>query len=272
MAPDELFLSRLDLIDRVIGSVCRRNACYGAEAEDFAQEAKLKLIEDDYSILRKFEGRSRLSTYLTAVIHNQFRDFRIARWGKWRPSAAARRGGPVAVQLETLLYRDDRSLDEAVEILRSNFKVENSRQELVQMAAVLPARTKRRIGGEDGLEGIGSDHDVERRVENKEKAATVAKVEEALAAAMAGLQAQNRLLLKMRFLDGLTVAQISRGLHLNQRSLYSRFDKCRRELKNHLEQRGVTSDDVTSILGWEGSELKIHLSETTENAATGPSN
>jgi RNA polymerase sigma factor for flagellar operon FliA len=43
----------------------------GVEADDFASHPKLKLIEDDYAILRKFQGRSSLRTYLTVVIERR---------------------------------------------------------------------------------------------------------------------------------------------------------------------------------------------------------
>jgi len=45
------------------------------------------------ALLAKFEGRSSLRTFLTVVIQRLFLDHRISAWGKWRPSAEARRGG-----------------------------------------------------------------------------------------------------------------------------------------------------------------------------------
>jgi hypothetical protein len=62
-----LFEANLGLIDRVIGGVCRRPGLFGADAEDFASAVKLALIKNDYAIaiLRPFEGRSALSTFLT---------------------------------------------------------------------------------------------------------------------------------------------------------------------------------------------------------------
>ena len=38
---------------------------------------------------------------------------RIAEWGKWRPSAVAKRLGPTAVLLDRLLTRDGRPFDDA---------------------------------------------------------------------------------------------------------------------------------------------------------------
>src|SRR5215212_7376883 len=104
--PEAMFLANLSLIDRIIAVTARRNALGGADAEDFGAWTKGRLVEGDYAILRKFNQRSSLATYLTVVITNLLRDYRNSRWGRWRPSAEARRCGPVAVRLEELLYRD----------------------------------------------------------------------------------------------------------------------------------------------------------------------
>ena len=59
MNPRELFEDHLPLIEEICSSVCRRNGCFGADAEDFASQVKLALIDDDYARLRSFQGRSR---------------------------------------------------------------------------------------------------------------------------------------------------------------------------------------------------------------------
>jgi DNA-directed RNA polymerase specialized sigma24 family protein len=65
MTREELFLSELALIERVIAWVCARRCLRAADAEDFASTVKLRIIENDYEILGRFEGRSSLRTYLT---------------------------------------------------------------------------------------------------------------------------------------------------------------------------------------------------------------
>ena len=105
---------------------------------------KAILIDDDYAVLRKFRGKSLLKTYLSTVIANLFRDHLIRKHGKWRPSAMARRRGREAAQLERLLFRDGLSVTEAVEILKRNAGVEQSREELTTLAAELPVRLRSR--------------------------------------------------------------------------------------------------------------------------------
>ena len=96
----QLLLDNLDLVERLVRFTARRHHLSFTDAEEFASIVRLKLVENDFAILRKFEGRSLLSTYLTVVIERLCHDFSIARWGKWRPSAAARRQGDVAMLLE----------------------------------------------------------------------------------------------------------------------------------------------------------------------------
>src|SRR4029453_14108130 len=45
----------------------------------------LRLVEDDYDVLRRFQARSSLPTYVTVVIQRLFLDYRNRLWGKWRP-------------------------------------------------------------------------------------------------------------------------------------------------------------------------------------------
>lgn len=252
MSPEELFLSKLEVIERVVASVCRRHCLYGAEAEDFGSGVKLKLIADDYAVLRKFRGKSLLETYLTTVIVNLYRDYQIQKWGKWRPSAKAKRLGQEAIQLEQLLYRDGRSLEEAVEILIRNFRVGLSRQELTELAAQLPQKSRRRIEGEDQLPDLPGDERTERRILDEERAATRSRAEEALEKALERLSGEDRLLLKMRFWDGFTVARIASSLKLEQRPLYTRFENLSKELRATLEGEGVGASEVAEILGGGG--------------------
>src|SRR5213082_2466820 len=97
MSPDEarlIFVRELSSIERIAAFVARDNDLRGADAEDFVGAIKLRLIEDDYRVIRKWSGRSSLSTYLMAVINNVAIDQHIRRVGKWRPTIAAERAGP----------------------------------------------------------------------------------------------------------------------------------------------------------------------------------
>ena len=152
LPPDQLFLAHLSLIERASTHACRRRGFSREETQDFVSHVKLKIIGDDYAVIRKFQGKSTFPTYLTVVINNLFKDHLDHIWSKWRPSAEAERLGPWAIQLEKL-FRDGRTLAEACEILLANHHAEVSRQQLEDIAAKLPLRPpSRRMEGVETLE------------------------------------------------------------------------------------------------------------------------
>lgn len=272
MGPEELFLSNLPGIDRVLDSVCRRNAFPPDESEDFASWAKLRLVDDDFAVFRKFQGRSSLSTYLTTVIVNLFRDYRIHRWGKWRPSAEAKRLGTVAVQLETLVARDGRTVAEAIAHLQTSFGVDQPVAELELLAAQLPSRTKRRFEGEEALAVLPAQESTDARVEESERRATEKQAESALALALGSLAPTDRLVLKLRFEDGLAIVDIAAMLGEPARPLYARIERSLAALRRVLEGEGLQAARVTDLVGWSGLDLEVDFGTLPETPSRSPSN
>src|SRR6185436_5001763 len=172
--PDQLFLAHLAHIERAATYFCRRSGFSREETEDCVSSVKQKLIEDDYAIIRKFQGKSIFKTYLTVVIRRLFLDYLDHLWGRrWRPSAEAERLGPLAIQLEGLLHRDGLSFDQACQTLRTNHHVEASPQELADLAARLPHRAPpRRMESEEALENRPTEELApDEQVDVREKAA-----------------------------------------------------------------------------------------------------
>jgi DNA-directed RNA polymerase specialized sigma24 family protein len=81
------------------------------------------------------------------------------------------------------------------------------------------------------------------------------RVAAALGAAVSGLAAEDRLLLKLRFTDRLTVSHISRLLGLDQKALYRRLERVMRVLRAELEAQGVRRDRVLAIVGHPAVDL-----------------
>lgn len=248
---EAVFLENLDWIERIVASVCRRHGLSGEDAEDFASWVKLRLVEDDYAILRKFRGESAITTYLTVVIAMLFRDYRVERWGRWRPSAAALRHGRVAVRLETLVHRDGFRLDQAGEILRTTGETDLSDRELAALLAELPVRTPLRpveVGSEPLASAPATAHADDLVVGGEEEEERRA-ADDALSRALQRLPPEDRLILRMRFWEGLSVADIARGLDLPQKPLYRRIERALGDLRKYLEAAGVTRERVRALLG-----------------------
>ncbi len=244
--PEALFISHLGWIERVAGAASRRHGSSTEDAEDFASWAKLKLIEDDYGVFRKFRGESSLTTYLTVVIAMLFRDYRTHRWGRWRPSAAARRRGALAVRLETLVYRDQLRLEQAGELLRTAGQTNLPDRELARLLAALPARRPMRpmpVGADPLAEAPAAD-----RADDLVAADEAEAEKKVIDRALERLPPEDRLMLRMRFWEGMTVADIARGLGLPQKPLYRRMDRTLADLKAYLEESGVSLDHVRAVL------------------------
>lgn len=247
LTPEQLFLGHLKLVEEIIAHCCRRSHFTRQDAEDFGGHVKLKLIEDDYAIFRQYQGKSSMRTYLTVVIKRLHLDYQDHLWGKWRYSAEAERLGPVAMRLERLLEREGHSLDEAIQILRVNEKIEMSESELRELARKLPPRIGRHIVGEEALEteptrALQPDGDLEERERERIRRRLYVTLQSCLAA----LPKEDKLLVKDKQL--FSVAQIARSRNVEQKPLYRRLTKIYATLRDCLGRHGVRRQDVEEAM------------------------
>jgi RNA polymerase sigma factor (sigma-70 family) len=255
-----LAVDSLPLLDEVVRFIARRHRLSADDADELAAAARLKLIENNYEVLRRFRGRSSIRTFLATVIRHQFLDLRNARWGKWRPSVQARRLGPLAIELEGLVTRDRLPVAAAVELLvaRSGGP---TRQELQRVACQLPRRSRRRFLGVQDLVRVGggwSEDDVIRGIDGR---STAHRIEQALRAALDRLEPGDRMLLRMRYHSGCRVSRIAKMLELPQKALYRRFDTVFGVLRDELEARGVKAGDVEVLVGHPATEFAALFGE-----------
>ena len=245
---EALFLENRPLIDQVIRFVCRRLAIRGDEAEEFAADVRLRLIASDYEILRKYQGRSSLSTYLSVVIKRLALDFRTAKWGKWRPCAAARAAGPVAVRLEQLVVRDEMRLEDALSAVERQFG-EIDRAALQEVAGKFPLRTRRHYVGEEVLEFAASESpDAERLLVQDAEQARFERVAARLKAMIQTLEPSDRLALQLHFEQGLRIADVARMLQRDQKRMYRSMDQSLSRLRALLEAEGINAEGIRSML------------------------
>ena len=256
----ELFESNLALVDRVIATVCRRARLFGADADDLASAVKLALIENDYAILRKYQGRSTLAAYLSVVIQNFVSDHRTHTLGRWRPSREAEHMGQAGVLLETLLVRDQRSLDEALPILQS-LDPTVTRERLVAMAVRLPRRVARPRAVElDEEAPLAAGEAADIRVVDAERERLCAETNRVIRNTLAALPDEDAMILRFRFGSGMSIADISRMLRLPQRPLYRRLESLFARLRAALDAAGLGSMDLQALIG-EVHEMDFGLAE-----------
>ncbi len=247
---ERCFLSQLDAIDRIVRFVGRQYRLTPEEQEEFQSIVRLKLIDRDYEVLRRFEGRSSLGTYLTTVIQRIFLDHRIQRWGKWRPSAVARRQGDLAIRLERLLARDGLSFEEACEQLAVEQGGAVDHNTLDELRGQLSPRVPRRFVGEEALAELPVPGEwVDEPLHARERHALAKRLEGALSKLLARRPARDRLILQLRFKHGLSVADVGRALRLDPKPLYRRIEQLMHHLRRGLEAEGFSAGQVADVIG-----------------------
>ena len=247
MDAEELFRQHLTIIGQIAESICRRNGVSEHDAEDFSSDVRLKLCEDDFAVIRKFQGKSSFTTYLTVVINKAFLDYRRRIWGKWTPSSQARRLGAGAMLLETLIYRDGCSFDAACQILEQKPGLALDRRQLRTVLAQLPRRSPRRFESDSGLDAVPSADGADVDVLASERDDQLATAEEALRRALLELSDEDRAIIRLLYYESLSVADIARGLGVEQKRLYPRIKQLLASLRKALQSQGVSADFLEGL-------------------------
>lgn len=267
---ERVVLDNLPLVDAIVRSIARRHRLSADEAKELAATVRLKLVDRNYEVLRRFKNESSLRTYLTTVVNRHFLDQRIAAWGKWRPCMFARRLGPHAVLLDQLLTRDGISLDEAIGRIERSHGV--ARSELEEIAAQLKPRAMRRVTSDEGISELADLSGEQALLDALDRPANSTMIDSALNAALSQLEPQDRLVLKLRFCDGCTVARIAELLGIDQKGLYRRLASVLQVLRRELERQGVNAAQVAALIGDPATELSPAIVTATQGIdGRGPS-
>ena len=266
MGVTSLFEENVDAIERAIARVSRDARLDFAAAEDFASSVRVTLLADDCAILKKFEGRSSMATYLTIVVRRLFVDARRAE-GRWYASAEARRRGDAAVQLERLTVRDRRSFSDAAEIVLRKHP-ETKMRELEEVAASLPARSPRPAVvpiAEGDEERFASGSTAGDLVEALDVARRSKEANDVVCTAMASMTVEDRVILRLRFSGNASIVSIARSLGLEPRPLYRRIEALLAALRRALEAAGIDAAAAGGLIGTADDALNFGLGRKTDD-------
>ena len=258
MATHNLYSEHAETIESVLAYVRRAHRLTADDGDEFASWSRLRLLEDDCAILRKFQGLSSFKTFVVTVLQRLFLDWRIKEWGKWRPTADARRLGPVAIELERLVGRDGIDYEQAAETLVSK-GVALTRDECDRIWGGLPQRGTRRRASEEALQHVPAVVTADPIVveEGRESAQ---RARAALANAIPGLTPQEQLIIRLRYQDGFTVTRIAQLIGEEQKPLYRRIEQILGRLRASMTQAGITAEEIRGLLGNPVVELEAVFS------------
>ena len=248
---EELFLANVGEINRRVRTACRKYTMKPADVEDFTSYVYIHVIDNDYSVLRKFEQRASISTYLGVVIGRLLGDYRIHHWGKWHPSAEAMRLGPQALKIEVLLHRDRKTADEAYRLLEQTGE-SMPRDEFDAIAARLPERRPRPrlVDVEDVAGDLALPPDqIETDAAAGERDRAASAVSCALRKALTALEEEDLAILRLHFVEEMTIAEIARALRLPQKPLYRRIAGICKQLRESLTAEGISAEQALEIIG-----------------------
>jgi RNA polymerase sigma factor (sigma-70 family) len=253
---EDLFVAYLPLIEAVTTAIARRRHLSPDDANDLASLVGLKLLENNCAILRRFQGRSSPRAFLATVIERILLDERVRQWGKWRPSAAARRAGPTAILFERLVSRDRLSFEEACSTLQITHRLAVNREQLETLYAGLRVRTRTQtVATEDLADALLAAEQTEEAATRSDATLRRQQLTLALAAAVERLTDADRLVLRLRFDQGATVARIATIVDMDQRLLYRRLARLMAELKRDMERNGFTAGEIVTLLDRRDGEV-----------------
>jgi len=247
-------MANWDLINAMAEKRFGREAV-AAEAALFVLEA---LRKEDWKILRAFSGKASFGTYLRSVVFRLLEDFSRRKYGRLQPPSWLRRLGGIWLLLYSYLCLERLTIAEAVEMSHQRFQARTKAE--IERAA---REIKRRItdcGSHQMIEveldegGLPDAEEGRRRrpEEMLERHQRLELLQAVWAAAMtpgdfeksspAGkvdfpfqLTSQEKLLIRMRYVDGLTVAKIAALLGCSRHRINGRLRRLLMRLRRVLE-------------------------------------
>jgi DNA-directed RNA polymerase specialized sigma24 family protein len=137
-------------------------------------------------------------------------------------------------------------LSEASETLRRGRVAPPSDEELRAMLSTLPVRRPRRFVGDDELEQVAAD---DAGLEDGLWRTHANRTRAVLGRALASLAPDDRLVIRLRFVERLRVCQIASQRGFDQKALYRRFERVFKKLRRDMQQEGITGAEVGEWLG-----------------------
>jgi hypothetical protein len=243
-------------IEQVVADLGRKYFLAPSESDEFRRVVTLALERNDYELLRAFDGRSTWETYLNTVLTREFFAFQLTLWGEWRPSPQAERRGSVAILLEELVVRDQVAVAEAIELMRTRYRVDLTRYRIGELA-----RELRLVSGDEQPHSatlspaLRSDPRLQTAITN----------------AMTLFDADDRLLVELRFRDRQPMARIARLLKTSVRPLQRRVDMVKEVIRRSLLAQGIAMADVEALLRYADGEFVHPHQEWWNLVLAGPS-
>lgn len=116
--------------------------------------------------------------------------------------------------------------------------------------ALVPLEDEPEIAGGAAADERALDADAGRRAEEASRI---------MREAMAALSVQDRIILRLKYVEGSSIADISRALNIAQRPLYRRIEALLADLRKRLQRAGIRADAIGDLIGRPEPRLDFDL-------------
>lgn len=231
------------------------------EALELSNLVLNKLEANEYKILKQFQGKSKLTTYLTAIISRQAVDMLRQKHGRNRQKERAGALGPLGDKVYKIVFQQGLSLVEVQkDFLRRRLPVptDEAIQEVIdniQGPVKIPADTPDiKTGFLKPADNPGGNVvEIPDHASNPEQTmldqTRNQSVNLSLAELLDKLSGEDRMILRMRFGFGehekqAKIPEIAAALHISPKTVYKRITTILGTCRKHLELKGVTIHDL----------------------------
>ena len=230
------------------------------EADELLNEVLDHLKAQDFRVLREFKGKAKLTTYLTSVIANLVVDLVRKKRGRSRVKDRAQELGEAAVRLYEAVYLAGHSLAEAHELLRTNYGMEQSEEELARLLERMRGRggqhatltdwpySGKEIVTEEGVELVVPDPSgtAEEILAEEQRQTLSGRV---LAEVLGELSGEERLMISWRFPTGQDQEpkgnrEIASLLGLTEKAVDNRIRRILTRCRETILRQGLSLDDL----------------------------
>jgi RNA polymerase sigma factor (sigma-70 family) len=145
--------------------------------------------------------------------------------------------------------RDGHTLEEAMEIIRTNHAVSQTYAELRGIWAQLPVRGKAIEVSDEAADEVPSEVTATDLVEDAERQRSIERLERVLAKALSDLATQDRVIIALRYDRGFSVAEIAKLRQSSVPTVHRRLDASLKHLKKELLHAGFLPTEVARLIG-----------------------
>lgn len=265
--------------DRLM-QVARRRFVDPVLAEEAYTAAFDRLVADNWSALGTYTGKSNPGSYLVTVFSNLLEDFSRSRFGRVRPPAWLSRLGSLWKRVFELLCLERREPETVVDHVsaRETLDADEVRRMIREIRAGVPSCGERTgaFAEEGGMAEIDSTSTAQDAPETTLDRADVHQLLSVLgsllddqrrpdasgdAAADAGdywqrwstlrkriqLDAEERLVLRMVYQDGVKVARAARAINQPEHQVRRMLKRTLAKLRQRLEEAGLSASELRSL-------------------------